>query len=98
MRSSLCRSSQQRPEQVAPRPVCPVSDRGHEVRDVEEVLVVQVFGDAVLLPGAATHAERESRVLVEAAAVAEGVREVDEDAHDVEILRKLAGRVPAFLV
>ena len=31
-------------------------DRGDEMSDVEEVLVVQVFRDAVLLPGAATHA------------------------------------------
>ena len=66
-------------------------DRGHEVSDVEKVLVAQVLGDAVLLPRAAAHGEREAEPAVEAAAIAEGVGEVHEDPHDVEILGEFAG-------
>src|SRR5919202_1290159 len=79
-----------RPEQrLLARPV--LRDRRHEMRDVEEVPVIQVFGNAVLLPGAAAHAQREIEAAVEAAAIAEGVGEVHEHADHVEILGQLAG-------
>src|SRR5262249_55720230 len=62
----------------------------HEVCDVEKVLVAQVLGDAVLLPRTAAHAQRESKSAVEPAAIAEGVGEVHEHTHDLEVLGELA--------
>src|ERR671929_118436 len=79
-----------RPEQrLLARPV--LRDRRHQMRDVEEVPVIQVLGNAVLLPSAAAHAQREIEAAVEAAAVAEGVGEVHEHADHVEILGEFAG-------
>src|ERR1700694_4337888 len=65
-------------------------DRSHEVRDVDKVAVIQVLVDAVAAPGAAAHAEREVQPVVETAAVTEGVRLVDENAHDVGLFGELA--------
>ena len=45
----------------------------------------------VAAPGAATHAEREIEAGVEAAAVGESVRLVDQHAHHVGFLGELAG-------
>src|SRR5262245_38748663 len=58
-------------------------DGGDQVGDVQEMAVIEVLGDAVTAPGAATHAQREIEPVVEAAAIAECVRLVDENAHHV---------------
>src|SRR5258708_5834987 len=47
---------------------------GDEVRNVEEVLIVQIVGDAVAAPRAAAHAEGEIQPTVEAAAIGKSVR------------------------
>ncbi len=70
-----------------------LGDRRDEVGDVQHVPVAQVFGDRVLLPGAAAHAEGEAEAGVEAAAIAEGVGEVHQHPHDVEVFRQFAGAV-----
>ena len=58
--------------------------------NVDEVLVVEVFADAVAAPGTAPHAEREVEPVVEGAAVAERVGLVDEHAHHVDLFGELA--------
>src|SRR5579883_686056 len=67
-----------------------LGNRRHQVSDVEEVLVAEILRDAVLLPRAAAHAEGEAEPAVEAAAIPEGVGEVDEHARHLELLRELA--------
>src|SRR5689334_21160457 len=62
---------------------------GDQVRDVDEVTVVQIVRDAVAAPGAAAHAEREIEAVVVAAAIAERVRLIDQHTHDVSFLGKL---------
>src|SRR5262245_23600358 len=57
-------------------------DGGDEVGDVEKVHVVEIVGNRISAPGAAAHAEREIQPIVEAAAIAEGVRLIDQHAHD----------------
>src|SRR5260370_31844395 len=66
------------------------ANRGHEMGNVDEVLVVEVFADAVATPGPAPHAEREVEPVVEGAAVAEHVGLVDEHAHHVNLFGELA--------
>src|SRR5262245_11189680 len=65
-------------------------DGGDEVGDVEKVHVVEIVGDRISAPGAAAHAEREIKPVVEAAAIAERVRLVDQHAHDVRTLGQRA--------
>src|SRR2546423_7206372 len=55
-------------------------ERPHDARDVEEVTVVQVVGNAVASPGAATHRKRERQRVVEASAGRKAMRLVDDDA------------------
>ena len=54
--------------------------RMHDARDVEEVPVVEIVGNAVASPGPASHREREWQSVVEAAAGGEAVRLIDDDA------------------
>src|SRR5271163_333647 len=68
-----------------------LGDHRDQVRDVEEVLVTQVLRNAVLLPRAAAHAEREAESGVEAAAVTESVGEIHQHPHHVEVFSQLAG-------
>ena len=56
---------------------------------VDEVFVVQVFGDAVTGPGTTTHAQGEIKAIVETAAVAKRMRLVHQHANDVQFLGKL---------
>src|SRR6185369_1720775 len=65
-------------------------DGGDEVGDVEKVHVVEIVGDRISAPGAAAHAEREIEPVVEAAAVAERVRLVDQHPHDIRTLGQRA--------
>ena len=53
------------------------------MRNVEEMPVVEVLRDAVTSPGAAPHAQREIETVVEAAAIPECMRLVDQDAHHI---------------
>ena len=54
----------------------------YKVRDIKEVLVIQVFGDAVLLPGPAAHRQREFETAVESTAVSKRVREINKDSNN----------------
>src|SRR3954452_16139403 len=58
--------------------------------DVDEVPVIEIFGDAVAAPGAASHAQRKVEPIIETAAIAVGMRLIDEHAHHVDFFGELA--------
>src|SRR4051794_38454749 len=55
-------------------------DRAHDARNVEEMLVMQIFGETVAAPRPAAHRERERQPVVEAAAGRERMRLLDDHA------------------
>src|SRR5512132_1921800 len=71
-------------------------DGGDEVGDVEEIHIIQIVCDAVAAPGAATHAEREVQTVVEATAIAECVRLVDQYTHHVRAFGEQAATTHIF--
>src|SRR4029079_18809865 len=62
-----------------------------EVGDGEKIHVVEMVGYRISTPGAAAHAEREIEPVVEAAAIAERVRLVDQHAYAIRALGQRAG-------
>lgn len=60
------------------------------MRDVQKVLVIEVFRNAILLPRAATHRQGKFETAIEAPAVSERVREINKHPHNRQIFRQFS--------